>query len=193
MLRYPSPTFIPCCRADLLLHLVWLHAGNHTAPVQLVGWTFFQGLDSLGGDVAWSWQHANDPGKLVSDGSLVQVGSVLGVSVYQYKPWYDLAYFYYGMHLNVKYGDMCYGCIRAECVQVAMYMLGMLHRLTALFFCLCHLKRSYRAPSSFPCQHTPILPLSPLEANIGYPYPTTGASVTPLLHVLMPVVLLFQL
>ncbi|GAX82716.1 hypothetical protein CEUSTIGMA_g10142.t1 [Chlamydomonas eustigma] len=41
--------------------------GNQLAPIQLSGWTFFQGLDSLGGDVHWSWQHANNPAKLAEE------------------------------------------------------------------------------------------------------------------------------
>jgi hypothetical protein len=45
--------------------------GNQLAPVQLSGWTFFQGLDSLGGDVHWSWQHANNPVKLAEEASSI--------------------------------------------------------------------------------------------------------------------------
>lgn len=41
--------------------------GNQLAPVQLAGWTFFHGLDSLGGDVHWCWQHANNPTKLAEE------------------------------------------------------------------------------------------------------------------------------
>ncbi|KAG1667950.1 hypothetical protein FOA52_008322 [Chlamydomonas sp. UWO 241] len=52
-------------RNDVLMALlsgVLAHVqGNQLAPVQLAGWTFFQGLDSLGGDVHWSWGSANDP------------------------------------------------------------------------------------------------------------------------------------
>ncbi len=46
--------------------------GNQLSPVQLSGWTFFQGLDSLGGDVHWSWQSANNPAKLAEDASTIQ-------------------------------------------------------------------------------------------------------------------------
>eukprot|EP00798_Chlamydomonas_sp_ICE-L_P012212 gene12212-15343_t len=41
--------------------------GSHSAPVQLAGWTFFQGMDSLGGDVHWAWQNQNDVVKLAQD------------------------------------------------------------------------------------------------------------------------------
>ncbi|KAL6763403.1 hypothetical protein V8C86DRAFT_2493984 [Haematococcus lacustris] len=55
-------------RNDVLLALVQgvlAHVqGSQAAPVQLAGWTFFHGLDSLGGDVAWAWQHAGSPVRL---------------------------------------------------------------------------------------------------------------------------------
>ncbi len=39
--------------------------------MQLAGWTFFQGMDSLGGDVQWSWQNANNPVKLADEACLI--------------------------------------------------------------------------------------------------------------------------
>ncbi|KAG1659118.1 hypothetical protein FOA52_015911 [Chlamydomonas sp. UWO 241] len=58
-------------RNDVLLALlagVMAHVqGNQLAPVQLAGWTFIQGLDSLGGDVEWCWQNANEPAKLAEE------------------------------------------------------------------------------------------------------------------------------
>lgn len=42
-------------------------AGNQLAPVQLAGWTFIQGLDSLGGDVHWAWPDANNPVRLAEE------------------------------------------------------------------------------------------------------------------------------
>lgn len=41
-----------------------MRAGSQSAPVQLAGWTFCQGLDCVGGDVAWAWQHAGCPMRL---------------------------------------------------------------------------------------------------------------------------------
>jgi len=62
-------------RNDVLMALmngVLAHVqGNQLTPVQLAGWTFFQGVDSLGGDVHWAWQHANDPTKLADEACMI--------------------------------------------------------------------------------------------------------------------------
>ena len=42
--------------------------------MQLAGWTFFQGLDSLGGDVHWSWQSQNDAVKLAQESAMIEGG-----------------------------------------------------------------------------------------------------------------------
>lgn len=55
--------------------LLSTRAGSQSAPVQLAGWTFFHGLDSLGGDVAWAWQHTGTPPQLARVASEMPGGS----------------------------------------------------------------------------------------------------------------------
>eukprot|EP00798_Chlamydomonas_sp_ICE-L_P031362 gene31362-6523_t len=63
-------------RNDVLMRLlggVLAHVqGAQSAPVQLAGWTFFQGMDSLGGDVHWSWQNQNDVTKLAQESASME-------------------------------------------------------------------------------------------------------------------------